>query len=175
MKRFAEFETPRLRLRLTDYEDAAFLLELLNTPKWLQYIGDRNVYDLDSARVYIQNRVQSQYDRLGFAGYTLIRKSDQQKLGCCGLYNREGLEGIDLGFALLPQYEGQGYGSEAAGRLKEAAFAEIGLPSLCAITTKDNLASQGLLRKLGFQFDQITQLPDDPTPLLYLTLNAPDP
>lgn len=175
MERYPEFETPRLWLRLTSYEDAAFILELLNSPKWLKYIGDRNVHDLASAKVYIQKRVQSQYERLGFAGYTLIRKSDQQKLGCCGLYDREGLEGIDLGFALLPQYEGQGYGGEAAARLKEAAFAEIGLPSLCAITTKDNLASQSLLKKLGFQLDRITRLPDDPTPLLYLILNAPAP
>lgn len=85
------------------------------------------------------------------------------------------LEDIDLGFALLLQYEGQGYGGEAVFRLKKAAFAEIGLPRLCAITTEDNIPSQNLLKKLGFQPERMIQLPDDPPPLLYLTLNAPAP
>ena len=85
------------------------------------------------------------------------------------------LEDIDLGFALLPQYEGRGYGGEAVFRLKKAAFAEIGLPRICAITTEDNIPSQNLLKKLGFQPERMTQLPDAPPPPLYLTRNAPDP
>lgn len=172
MNRYPAFETERLYLQLTTFDDAAFIVQLLNTPKWLRFIGDRNVDDLESAKVYIQNRVLGQYDRLGYASYTLVRKSDGQKLGCCGLYDREGLEGIDLGFALLPAFEGQGYGGEAARRLVKAAFTEIGLPVLCAITKEDNAASQTLLTKLGFQFNRVTHLPDDPTPLYYLTLKT---
>lgn len=170
MQQFPEFETKRLSLRVTDTTDAPFMLELLNTPKWLAYIGDRNVHNTDEAENYIQERIRPQYDRLGYANYTLVRKSDGAKIGCCGLYDREGLEGVDLGFGLLPTYERQGYAAEAAHRLIDAAFNDIGLTEITAITTEANTASRKLLEKLGFRFDRITHLPGDPTPLFYLKL-----
>ena len=43
MSKFKIFETDRLILKPTSEEDAEFIFELLNTPKWLKYIGDRNV------------------------------------------------------------------------------------------------------------------------------------
>jgi hypothetical protein len=43
-----------------------------------------------------------QLKKLGFSSYTVIRKTDNAKVGSSGLYDREGLEGIDLGFAFLP-------------------------------------------------------------------------
>lgn len=175
MKRFPEFETERLWLIVTDTPDAAFLLELFNTPKWLEFIGDRNVHNIADAENYILERIRPQYDRLGYANYTLVRKSDGAKMGCCGLYDRDGLEGVDLGFSLLPAYEKQGYAGEAARRLIEAAFHEMGLTELSAITTEANTASRQLLERLGFQFERITHLPDDPEPLLYLKLKAINP
>lgn len=147
----SSFETERLLLRPTAEADAEFVFRLMNTPKWLQYIGDRNIGSLDDARVYIQNRMLPQLQRLGFSNYTVVRKSDGQKLGSCGLYDREGVEGIDIGFAFFPEFEGQGYGFEAASRIKQAAFGEFGLGLLSAITNKDNMASQKLLEKLGLK------------------------
>ncbi|MEZ5008622.1 MAG: GNAT family N-acetyltransferase [Chitinophagales bacterium] len=99
------FETERLIIRPTNESDAAFLMELLNTPKWIQNIGNRNINNLEDAKVYIQTKCTPQFERLGYGNYTVVRKSDQVKLGTCGLYDREGLEGIDIGFAFLPQYE----------------------------------------------------------------------
>ncbi|MEQ8704250.1 MAG: GNAT family N-acetyltransferase [Phaeodactylibacter sp.] len=170
MQKFPEFETERLWLRVTHEADAAFILELLNTPKWLKFIGDRKVHTLEDAAQYIQERIRPQYDRLGYANYTLVRKSDGTKIGSCGLYDRAGLEGVDLGFALLPAFEGQGYAAEAARRLINAAFREIGLPEISAITIEPNTASRKLLERLGFRFEKITHLPDDAEPVLYLKL-----
>ena len=65
MSNYRSFETERLLLKPSTEEDAAFVLELLNTPKWLQFIGDRKVHTLEAAKEYIRNRVLTQYDRLG--------------------------------------------------------------------------------------------------------------
>lgn len=154
MKPLFSFDTDRLLINPTTLEDAALILELLNTPKWLQYIGDRNVHSIDDAEKYIQNRIISQFDRLGFGNYTLVRKSDQKSIGSCGLYDREGVDGIDIGFALLPEYEGEGFAYEAASRLLRAAFEIFQLPKVSAITRADNLNSQKLLRKLGLTFSE---------------------
>ena len=89
----------------------------------------------------------------------MIRKKDNLKIGTCGLYNRYGIEGFDLGFAVLPKYENMGYGFESAKKLINISFKEFSLDSLSAITTKDNISSIKLIEKLGFQFIKIIKLP----------------
>jgi ribosomal-protein-alanine N-acetyltransferase len=165
------FETERLILRPTVVEDAAFILELLNTPKWIEFIGDRKVGDIEAARNYIISRIQSQFEKLGYGNYTIIRKLDQKKIGSCGLYDREGLEGIDIGFALLPDFEAQGYAFESVNKLKEAAFEEFGLTEISAITDKENVASQGLLTKLGLKFEKNINHPTKEDEILLYKLN----
>lgn len=149
---YKSFETQRLLLIPTSLDDAALTLELLNMPKWIEFIGDRNVHTIDDAQEYIKTKMLPQLERLGYGNYTLIRKEDNEKLGCCGLYDREGLEGVDIGFSLLGKFEGKGYASEAATRLRDAAFNEFEMTSIGAITLEENSASRRLLEKLGLQF-----------------------
>lgn len=170
---YCTFETERLLLRPTTLADAPFLLELLNSPKWLQYIGNRNVSTITDAQSYIRTRIIPQFERLGYGNYTVTRKQDGASLGNCGLYCRAGLSNPDIGFAFLPQHEGQGYAFEAATRLKEAAFTTFALPALGAITAQDNLASQRLLRKLGLRYIKLLQLPNDPEMLMYYEAQRP--
>lgn len=166
MHRFKFFETERLLIRPTSEEDAAFMFRLYNSPKWIRFIGDRNVHTVEDAKEQIKNRMLPQLERLGFSNYTLIRKTDLSKMGICGLYDREGLDGIDLGFALLTEYENAGYAFEASSRLKTAAFEDFKLTELKAITVRENTASQKLLEKLGFSLEGTTRLPNDDEELL---------
>jgi RimJ/RimL family protein N-acetyltransferase len=170
MLEYKSFETERLFLRPTNEEDAEFIIELMNTPKWIQFIGDRNVKSIDSAKEYIKTKITPQLQRLGYATYTLILKSDQTKIGTCGLYDREGLGGIDIGFAFLPQYEGQGYGFESADKLIQVAIQQFDVKEINAITTKDNIVSQKLLEKLGLALNGFTKLPNDDEELLLYKL-----
>ena len=151
--------TERLILKPVQKEDAPFILELLNTPKWLKYIGDRNVHTTEEASQYISEKMLPQFERLGFGNYVVIRKQDNIPVGTCGLYDREGLDGVDLGFAFLPEYENQGFGFEAATALKEKAMTEFGLSKLVAITLIENTNSQRLLYKLGFVRKETVRLP----------------
>lgn len=160
------FETERLLLNHTTERDAEFIFELLNTPKWIQFIGNRNIQTLADAEKYIQIKMTPQFERLGFSNFTITRKSDKTKLGTCGLYDREGLEEIDIGFAFLPAYEKQGYAFEAATKIKEIAFNEFGIKKLCAITLETNFASQNLLKKLGLKSNGLITLPNEVQPLL---------
>jgi RimJ/RimL family protein N-acetyltransferase len=81
------------------------------------------------------------------------------KVGTCGLYDRGGLEDIDIGYALLTKFEKRGYAFEAAEKLKTLAFTEFGLERLSAVTSKNNLVSQKLLEKLGLALTGTTKLP----------------
>lgn len=163
---YKTFETERLIIRPTIENDAEFIFELLNTPKWIRYIGDRNIKTVESAKEYIKEKMIPQLEKLGYSNYTLIRKEDNIKIGTCGLYDREGLEGIDIGFAFLPKYEKKGFAFEASKRIKDAAFDEFEIEMISAITTKDNISSQKLLKKLGLKLMGTTKLPHDEEELL---------
>ncbi len=156
-----ELETERLRLRPTGVNDAPFILELLNTPKWLQFIGDRGVKTHQQAVGYIEEKMLPQLEKLGFSNNTVILKASGEKIGVCGLYEREGQQGFDIGFAFLPAYEKKGYALEAASELLKAAKEVLGMKYIKAITAKDNVDSQRLLQKLGFSFTRTTTLPGE--------------
>ena len=167
---YKSFETARLLMRPTSKEDAAFIFKLVNSPKWIKYIGDRNVESVEKAKEYIHKKMIPQLERLGYSNYTVIRKTDSQKIGTCGLYDREGLEGIDIGFAFLPEYEKKGYAFESSKKLKDVAFNQFGIEVLRAITTKNNISSQKLLEKLGLKFTKMVTLPNDEEELLLYEL-----
>jgi len=161
------FETKRLLLKPTSEEDTEFILELLNTPKWIKYIGDRNIRTLNDAKQYLIDKIIPQYKRLGFGTFTVIRKSDNSKIGTCGLYDRKGLEGVDLGFAFLPEFEKNGYAFESANKIVNIAFEKFNIKNIKAITTKNNISSQKLLEKLNFIKKGTTKI-NNAEMLLYL-------
>lgn len=167
------FTTARLHLSPTTIEDADLFLELLNTPKWLQFIGDRNVKTLSAARIYIEERVWPQYQKLGYGNYTLSLKKNGKKIGCCGLYDREGIDGVDIGFSLLPAFEKKGYGFEAAQCVRDAGFSQFNLSKIGAITVPENEASIALLEKLGLEYIKTITLENDPQELRYFEIQNP--
>ncbi|MCH4822632.1 GNAT family N-acetyltransferase [Gramella lutea] len=166
MKTYKTFATERLILRPTNTEDSAFIFELLNSPKWLNFIGDRNIKNEKDAEDYISRRMLPQLERLGFSNFTIIRKEDGKKIGSCGLYDREGLEEIDIGYAFLPDFEKKGYAFEATVELKKVAREVFGIEKLNAITLERNESSRKLLKKLNFKFKEKIRLPDDPDELM---------
>ena len=168
---YKEFETERVRIKPTSEGDAEFIYELMNTPKFIQYIGDREIKSIVSAKDYIKTKMLPQLHRLGYSNYTIFQKSDNIKIGTCGLYDREGLVGIDIGFAFLPQYEGRGFAFEAVNRLKEAAFEEFEIEEIKAITSKENVSSQRLLEKLGLKMVDVITLPNDDEELLLFKIH----
>lgn len=141
--------TERLVLRRLTRHDAEFIRELVNEPGWIRYIGDRNVRTTADAENYLLHGPLASYERFGF-GLNLVSLKDGPAVGMCGLIKRDGLEDVDLGFALLERYAGRGYATEAAQAIMRVARDEMGIRQLVAITQDDNGASIHLLRKLGF-------------------------
>jgi [ribosomal protein S5]-alanine N-acetyltransferase len=154
-------ETNRLSLRWLSVEDDAFILELVNDPLWLRFIGDRGVRTLDDARNYILKGPVAMYERAGFGLYLVERKNDGVPLGICGLIKREALDDVDLGFAFLPEYRAQGYAYESAVVVLAYGQSEFDLKRIVAITSPDNERSARLLEKLGFTFEKMIQLPHE--------------
>lgn len=155
-------ETERLRLRELNETDAAFILELLNEPGWLRYIGDRGIRTLDGARQYIVNGPVAMYRKHGFGLYAVVGKHEPgEPLGVCGLIKRDALDDVDIGFAFLARHGGCGYAVESAAAVLDHARRVLRLPRIVAITAVDNHASMRLLERIGLRFEKMVTLPGD--------------
>jgi len=163
-------ETERLILRELTASDDAFVLDLLNQPSFIKYIGDRQVRNLDDARSFIENRYRASYREHGYGLYAVELKPEIQDpkspiqnpvIGMCGFVRRDTLPDADIGFAFLPQFERRGYAYESAAAVMEYGRQTLGLTRVLAITTTDNESSGRLLGKLGFKFDRIITLGDE--------------
>lgn len=146
-------QTDRLHLCHLSTSDAPFIVELLNTPSWLAFIGDRGVKTLDDARDYILNGPIASYNRFGFGLYLVKLAENQVPIGLCGLLKRETLEDIDIGFAFMPDYTRQGYGYEAASAVMTYARETLNLKRIVAITAPANQSSINLLERLGLRYE----------------------
>jgi ribosomal-protein-alanine N-acetyltransferase len=160
--------TPRLTLRPFVLEDAPFIVELLNDPGWLRFIGDRQVHTLDDARAYLRDGPLAHAARHGFALGAVDRRDDDTTIGMCGLIRREGLDDVDLGYAFLPAHRGRGYAREAAAAWLACGFERFGLARIVAITSVDNAASGRVLESIGMRFERQLRVPGhDDDSLLY--------
>ncbi|MFE4761266.1 GNAT family N-acetyltransferase [Bacillus mycoides] len=148
-------ETERLTLRWLDVKDTPFILELVNDPAWIQFIGDKGIKNLEDAKKYILNGPVDMYNKMGFGLYLVERKEDFTPLGMCGLIKRDSLEDVDIGFAFLEKFRSKGYGYESAAAVIEYGVQKLGLKRIVAITSIDNVASGTLLEKAGLRFEKI--------------------
>lgn len=154
-------ETERLLLRRFTLDDAPFILTLVNDPAWLEHIGDRNVHSLDDARAYLRRGAMDMYERVGFGMYVMELRETGEAVGTCGLIRREGLEDVDLGFAMLPRHRGKGLALEAARAVLQYATGTLGMDRVVAIVSGANDRSIRILEAIGMRFEKKVRLPGD--------------
>jgi RimJ/RimL family protein N-acetyltransferase len=152
-------ETERLFLREIVESDAEFIVDLLNQPSFIKYIGDRNVKTVERALEVIENRYRQSYREFGYGLYVVELKKTSEPIGFCGFVRREALPEADIGFAFLPQYEKKGYAFESADAVMKYGRNVLNLRRVLAITSPDNESSIRLLEKLGFNFESLLELP----------------
>lgn len=142
-------ETKRLTLDKASLNDAGFFHKLMNSTTWLEFIGDRGIRSEHEAADYIQNGLIYSYDRYGFGLYKIELKENKVPIGICGFVKRDYLDHADIGFAMLPNYEGLGFMLEAALACMSFGYNSLGLNPILAVTTFENTRSKHLLQKIG--------------------------
>jgi ribosomal-protein-alanine N-acetyltransferase len=161
------FESDNLNIRRFTKSDATFILELLNTFGWKQFIGDRHIDSLDDATNYLIKGLLLSYEQYGFGAWLVTLKSTGQAIGMCGLFKRDYLDQPDLGFAFLPGFEGRGMAYEASIATISYIKEHFDFNNLYATTTDVNLRSKRLLERCGFTLTGTVTPPDLKTLLLY--------
>jgi RimJ/RimL family protein N-acetyltransferase len=144
--------TERLVLRTWDAADLDEFMRVTNTAavmRWLGGVWPREDHEAAFERI-------SQYQR--DFGHTLWLVEDRKSgelLGFCGLkrVNSPGAGDItgmpEVGWRLRESAWGQGIAKEAAIASLDLAFGRFEAPHVVALTVASNLASQGLMKRLG--------------------------
>ncbi len=158
--------TDRLLINRITIDDAGFILELMNDKDWIKNIGDKGVRTIEDAQAYIQNRFLKTYIESNYGFYTMNLKNTLQIIGIVGLVDRKGIDHIDIGYGILPEFRGKGYAFEAAKAIYDYGYQELNLEKIVAIVNPDNLPSIKLLSKLGLEFEKMVRLPDEEIEIL---------
>jgi RimJ/RimL family protein N-acetyltransferase len=160
-------ETERLMLREFRNSDAKFIIELLNSPGWLDFIGNRNVHTTEEAINYMENGSITKNRFKGFGLSLVENKKDKLAIGMCGLVKRDYMEHPDLGFAFLPDAMKKGYAFEIAEATLRYCREALNIQQVCAITSPENKRSIRLLEKLGMFTNQTIKSPDNEMLMLF--------
>jgi len=161
--------TDRLVISKFTLDDASFIRELMNDKDWIKNIGDRGIHTDQDAENYIKDRFFKSYEEKGFGFYLLRLKSSHERIGTAGLVDREGIEGIEIGYGMLPAYRGKGYAFEAAKAIVRYAKNDLNIAKLVAIVNPDNDKSIVLLEKLGLRYTKMVQLPGEEKEIKYFS------
>jgi len=158
-------QTGRMALRRLTPDDAPFIRDLVNEPSWIRFIGDRGVRSVDDARAYLLRGPIAMYERHGFGLWMCEARASGEALGICGLVKRDSLEDVDIGFAFLPRFWGQGFAHEAATAVLDYGREVLELDRIVAITSPDNAPSIRVLEKLGLRLEKTFEMGGMPTQL----------
>ncbi|MEQ8415767.1 MAG: GNAT family N-acetyltransferase [Imperialibacter sp.] len=141
---------PRIQLSPLDTTHAPFIFELVNSPGWLEFIGERNVKSREDADAYIR-KIESNPT----VDYWIIKLvTSGEPVGIVTLIQRDYLQSPDIGFALLPAFEKQGYAFEAVSLFLKDFFSVSTSKEIHAIILEHNFPSIQLVLKLGFLFSE---------------------
>ena len=154
-------KTERLLINRITLDDAPYILELMNDKDWIRNIGDRGMKSIEDVEEYIRTKFLKTYEESNIGFYSLILQKSHEFIGIAGLVDREGIDYIDIGYGLLPDYRGKGYALEASQAIYDYGYKELKIEKIVAIVNPDNSSSIQLLSKLGLKFEKMVRFPDE--------------
>ena len=160
------FSSSSIYLRKLVKDDGKFMYDLMNQQSWLDYIGDKNITNIDAAKAYLLAGPMKDYDTHGFGLYLIVDKVRHEQIGVCGLLKRRYLSGPDIGFAITEKHQHKGFAYQAASLVIDNTSQLTDADSIFATCLQKNSASQNLLRKLGFVYQKVISPPVESASLL---------
>jgi ribosomal-protein-alanine N-acetyltransferase len=150
------FETSRLVVRQWEESDLDHIFHLYSDPAVMQFI--RATLSLEETRHILLSHLEH-YKKYPFEGrFGVLEKSTNHFIGTFLLKPSDAVEGMEIGYAFLKAYWGQGLATELVKGGIAFAFSKAGLDELFAITQVSNETSKNVLRKSGFrQLDNILE------------------
>jgi ribosomal-protein-alanine N-acetyltransferase len=147
---FPILTTQRLVLRQITIKDAAALYALRSNETVMQYIDKPLAKSLADAVELIEKTMDALTYNDGIT-WAICLADDLTMIGTIGYWKfRKEHYRAEIGYLLLPEYQGKGIMFEAMQTVIRYGFQQLHLHSIEANVNPDNVASIGILEKNGF-------------------------
>lgn len=148
---FPELITPRLRLRQIRPDDVDDLYDILSNEAVTQPYGVETFTNQKEARARIL-AIGRHYRARQAVRWAITRRDADRLIGTCGFVAwKRRFSHAAIGYELAPDYWRRGVMTEALTAVLDFGFNRMALNRIEALVKPDNVASLGLLRKLGFR------------------------
>jgi RimJ/RimL family protein N-acetyltransferase len=144
-------ETDRLVLRPMRPDDLEGLLGVFGDPTVMASF-DEEPFDRDRMRRWLDRNLAHQREH-GYGLFAVCLREDGRLVGDCGLEVLEvaGEQVVELGYDVRSDHWNRGYATEAAGAVRDYAFATLRLPRLVSLVRPGNPASERVAEKTGLR------------------------
>ncbi|CAH8771079.1 GNAT family N-acetyltransferase [Paenibacillus dendritiformis] len=148
---FPRLETERLLLRAMEERDCSDIFDLYSLEEVVRYTPLEAFQSIQDV-IREWNWHQEIFAEQSGLRWVIEDKSSAKVIGTCGFLQYEKAHRrTELGYDLAPPYWGRGVMTEAAQRVLSFGFRDIGVNRIEAKIDPENIASERLLLRLGFQ------------------------
>lgn len=142
---FSTVDTEHLILRPVDLGDYESIFEIFSNESLMKPYGMFILEDIEKAKLFTQNLVNDQE-------VAIVLKEELKIIGTLGFvgyshYNKR----AEIAFVMMDKYWRKGYMHEAVNCLVKFGFEKLDLNRIEAYIFPENIASQMLVNKVGFQ------------------------
>ena len=147
---FINIETERLYLRRVMKEDVHEIFALRSDKEIMKYIPRPLVKTQEEALAHIA-MIDEKIENNEGINWAITLKGSPKLIGIIGHYRIKPEHfRAEIGYMLLPEYQGKGIVSEAIKEVVHYGFEVMNLHSIEAIIDPENFASEKVLQKNGF-------------------------
>ena len=144
-------ETGRLFLRKFNENDIDLVFAMRSDADLMRFIREpqANRAEAESWVKLVSSRWAA--EKIGFCA--VIEKSSKQFIGWCGLWRLKETDEVEIGYALIKDFRGRGYATEASEAFLIYGFETLNLKEIVAVARPENRASWRVMEKLGMTYD----------------------
>lgn len=157
-------QSERLRYRKLVLADFEPWLRFCEDPPSLRYFGmPEHHTPLQNCELWFERAMHRYENNLGGMN-ALEHKTSGKLVGQCGLLVQtiDGVEELEIGYSLMPEFRSQGYASEAARFLRDYTFLHALSDSLISIIHVENEASARVALANGMHWEKTTVFKEIP-------------
>ncbi|MBM7565481.1 GNAT family N-acetyltransferase [Paenibacillus sacheonensis] len=147
------FQTDRLLLRPFNPQDAVEVQQLAGEYEVARTtLSLPHPYPDGAAESWIAFRTDAARHGHGYT-FAITALAENQLMGCVSLNLTSEHKRAEIGYWLGSRYWGNGYATEAAGRIVRFGFEELHLNRIVGAAMTKNPASSAVLRKIGMHYE----------------------
>lgn len=147
-------ETQRLILRSFQEKDVDCMEQLFANPDFMRF--SLGVFTERKQTVAFIEKVMG-WDRAGIPSqFAVLRRGENEVLGYCGFFYHpeHGIEDIEIGYRLNPNYWNRGLITEAARAVRDYGFRERKLSDVISLVHPENIPSRRVAEKNGMKIEK---------------------